>query len=289
MSITLERWRIPALCLLASIALHWLALDALLRTPSEFHLTAPAARLNIAMPLHGVGVAMTGAGATDARPSVAEPGASSPAGTPSQPGASRPADAPSPPVARARDPAIGQSPLPASGAGERSSVAPAAPSLRPASTLEPGPPSIRSGTPAHSAPAQSSGDRGERRGATSSPDALARAGESAPGTIKAASPVDDRGIQTAEQYRVALLFEAGRLRSTLSPSAIASTGRSRLQLDFAAGGALQSTRITASSGDLALDQAATDLLTRAQARVPVPPSLTQRAFSVEATVSFEPR
>lgn len=262
--------RIPALCLIASIVLHWLALEALLHAPKEFRVAVPAAGQSVGVRLHTADVSTAPVG-----PMAASPGAARSESGAGQ--ADSPAVTPAPVDSAA---AVRRGPeADAAGAGHVSSASRAAIPARP---IEP-PPSIASArSSSSSAPAASTR-------AAPAPARVPEAARFADARNEAPTLPDDRGIQSVEQYRIALLFEAGRLRAASPIAAIAGSGRSRLRLDFAAGGALQSTRVLASSGDAALDDAAAELLTRAHARLPVPATLTQRSFALEATVSFESR
>lgn len=249
-------WRVPALCLAVSIALHWILLDAWFRAPTEFGLTAPATPLRIAMPN------------PDRR---SESAGREPATPP-------PIESTDARTAAARD------------GFDVAELAAARPDVARPESAKVASPASRS-TERTSRPAASQSSTGPAALAPSLPSASPRAALSSsapPSSAPETRPLhqDDRGIHTSEQYRLALLFEAGRLRANIAQS---GAGRARVRLEFAAGGLLQSTRITASSGDPTLDDAATELLGRAHARVPVPAVLWQRPFEVEATVSFEPR
>ncbi len=93
-------------------------------------------------------------------------------------------------------------------------------------------------------------------------------------------------IATADQYRFALVMQARRERKG-NRSAGDPEGRTRVQLDFGDGGALQSTKVIASSGHDSLDAEALRLFDQAHQKLPVPQALLARRFSIEATVSFE--
>lgn len=233
------RYRTPVLCVLASLALHWIALSALLHTPSEFRVASPVPSLRIAMPARDDH--MAGPAASDPVPAV-----SAPAPPAAESDAARPAQLA--PRATGQRPPASAPTAPGSVAAREGTHAPTRARVSPAPPL----PSIASAAPAR-----------DTRGA----------------------PVDDRGIETAEQYRIALLFEAGRLRAGTAHG----TGRARVELQFAAGGALQATSVRRSSGDAALDALAIELLQRAHAQLPVPVVLRQRAFTIEASISFEVR
>lgn len=235
------RYRVPALCVLVSLALHWIALSVLLHTPNEFRVVAPAPSLRIAMPARDDP-------ATGPVVSVPVPVLSAPA--PARPA---PATDAAMPAQRAtlssRPEASGSAP-----AAQGAAAPGVAPQTLPRALVHPAPvpqPGAAAATP-----------RESRR-----------------------APADDRGIETTDQYRMALLFEAGRLRAGVARG----TGRSRVELQFAAGGVLQGTRVRESSGDETLDAAAIELMQRAHAQLPVPAVLRQRAFAIEASISFEAR
>lgn len=230
------RYRTPVLCVLASIALHWIALSALLHAPSEFRVASPVPGLRIAMPARDDH-------ATGPVASVAAQPVSVPAPPAAETDAARPAQ--QAPLA------IGQRPPAAAPTAPESAAA------RPGTQTSP-----RARAPSPPASPSIASPR-DSRGA----------------------PVDDRGIETAEQYRIALLFEAARLRASRAHG----TGRTRVELQFAAGGALQDASVRRSSGDAALDALAIELLQRAHAQLPVPMVLWQRAFAIEASISFEAR
>jgi protein TonB len=262
-----ERWRIPALCLVASLALHWLALDALWRKPAEIRFAAPATALRIAPPQYRAEARTSAAHAP-----IAEPVAELRAAIGSHP------DSASAPIAAAP-------PAPVSQPAPRADIA----SGRPLDKAPPAVPTTR--TEPRSAGAANRSAAGEHRGVVAAapaerPDARSPSRQSAHAAPARSMPADDRGIRTTDQYRMALLFEAVRLRAT---TAYNGTGRAHVQLRFAIGGTLLDMRIAKSSGDPALDEAASELLTRAHARVPVPAVLWDQPFAVEATVSFEPR
>jgi TonB family protein len=135
---------------------------------------------------------------------------------------------------------------------------------------------------------------------------LSQDNQADPGTFVAAAPVpnaatervlpvasshhgspgnrDRPSIATADQYRVALVMQARREREQL---AVEAEGRTRVRLNFASGGALESANVVTSSGFDALDAEALRLFDRARATLPVPEALIARRFSIEATVSFE--
>jgi TonB family protein len=97
---------------------------------------------------------------------------------------------------------------------------------------------------------------------------------------------DSPDIATADQYRFALVMQARRERNG-NRSASDPAGRTRVQLDFGDGGALQSTKVIASSGHDSLDAEALRLFDQAHQKLPVPQALLAKRFSIEATVSFE--
>ncbi len=97
---------------------------------------------------------------------------------------------------------------------------------------------------------------------------------------------DSPDIATADQYRFALVMQARRERNGNRPAGDPA-GQTRVQLDFGDGGALQSTKVIASSGHDSLDAEALRLFDQAHQKLPVPQALLAKRFSIEATVSFE--
>ncbi|MFM9885004.1 MAG: TonB family protein [Burkholderiales bacterium] len=97
---------------------------------------------------------------------------------------------------------------------------------------------------------------------------------------------DSPAITTADQYRFALVMQARREQGGRR-AAGGLEGRTRVRLDFADGGGLQSTKVIASSGHDSLDAEALRLFDEAHQKLPVPQALLERRFSIEATVSFE--
>lgn len=106
------------------------------------------------------------------------------------------------------------------------------------------------------------------------------------GPAAAPAPAFDEAA-TVAQYRIALMQVAGGLK-TYPRIAQENNweGRVELRLTIGAGGSITSLAVKRGTGYAVLDQAALDMLRRAQPRTPLPAGLRGREFTIEVPVVF---
>jgi len=101
------------------------------------------------------------------------------------------------------------------------------------------------------------------------------------------TPGASSDIASVAQYRIVLMSAARRfVRAPDAGAAQGAEGRVDVRLSVAADGTLARTEVARSSGNVALDELAVEILRSAKPHAPVPPALLARPFDVEVPVVF---